>query len=502
MPAARETRVPQTVAAVDLGSNSFHLIVARLVRGEVHVVDRLRHRVALAEGLDSNKRLTRAARDRALACLEIFGQRIRHMPPGSVRAVGTNTLRQARNARPFLARAEKVLGHPVEIVSGREEARLVYIGVTSSIEDTVKRRLVVDIGGGSTECVIGEGLDVREADSLYMGCVSYTTRFFPDGVITAKAMEEAEVAASLELQSIQHRFQQTGWTAAVGSSGTIRAIEAILRATGWAPDGITPKGLRKLRKAAIAAGHASKLDFPGMSTDRAPVLAAGIAILSAIFAMLAIDRMVAAPGALREGVIHDLIGRIEQRDVRDLTIRQLSERYRVEREQSARVEATALSLLDQIADVWRLGTEAERSALSWAARLHEIGLSISHSGYHKHGAYLLEHSDMPGFSRDDQQILATLVLCHRRKIRPSRFAELPEGRELSTFALCLLLRLAVRLNRSRTSDEVPRVALSVKKRTLTLRFPAGWLEEHPLTRADLEEEAAALAVVGYRLRFQ
>ncbi len=492
---------PDTVAAVDLGSNSFHLIVARPVGGEIHVIDRLRERVALAEGLDERKRLTREARQRALSCLELFGQRLRHMPHGSVRAVGTNTLRQARNGRAFLGQAEQRLGHPVEVISGREEARLVYLGVSHTIEVQEGRRLVVDIGGGSTECIIGEGFEPLEADSLYMGCVSFSRRFFPDGVISSDAMDAAQLAASLEVQSIAQRFKRVGWTGVAGSSGTIRAVESILRAQGLSDDGITEKGLRKLRKAMIAVGHADKLAFDGMPSDRAPVLAGGVAIVLALFEMLGIERMATSSGALREGLLYDLLGRMQQKDVRERTIRLFSARHHVDMDQAERVAATALRMLAQVAESWDLEGATHQKLLGWAARLHEVGISVSHSGYHKHGAYLLEHSDMPGFSREEQVKLAALVLCHRRKLRKSVFGALPEGDALPTLRLCLLLRLAVRLDRGRSEESVPEVRLEARKKALELTFPAGWLEAHPLTVADLGEEAATLEAAGYRLRF-
>lgn len=491
---------PDTVAAVDLGSNSFHLIVARLVEGRIHVLDRLRERVALAEGLGPDKRLHRDARERAYSALELFGQRLRHMPAGTVRAVGTNTLRQAKDGRSFQARAEELLGHPVEVISGYEEARLIYLGVAHDIEEDRGKRLVVDIGGGSTECIIGEGFEPVEADSLYMGCVTFSLRYFPGGEIRPEYMEAAEVAASLEVQTIARRYRQLGWNRAYGASGTVRAVESILAASGFSDEGITEKGIRKLRKALIAAGHASRLALPGMPADRAAVLPGGVAILGALFHLLGIEKMTAANGALREGLVYDLVGRIQHRDVREGTIRSMSERYHVEVDQADRVERTSLALLDQVATSWELADDSLRQALRWAARLHEIGLAISHSGFHQHGAYLVEHSDMPGFSKEDQALLAMLVLSHRRKLRRGRFDELPAGVAPYAFRLCILLRLAVRLNRSRSPDAVPNVRLSARKKTLELAFPAGYLDAHPLTRADFAEEAEVLAGAGYSLK--
>jgi exopolyphosphatase/guanosine-5'-triphosphate,3'-diphosphate pyrophosphatase len=488
-----------TVAAVDLGSNSFHMVVARVVDDEVYIVDRLRERVALAAGLDADKRIDKDARERALAALSLFGQRLAHMPPGSVRAVGTNTLRQARNPRAFLTRAEEALGHRIEIISGREEARLIYVGVAHTQEELDGRRLVVDIGGGSTECIIGERFEASEADSLYMGCVTFSERFFPKNEIRQKHVDAAQLAASLELQSIEERYKSVGWTRAVGSSGTILSVESILHANEWSNRGITAKGLRRLRKALVAAGSTADLALLGMPPDRADVLPGGVAILSAVFERLGIERMFTSTGALREGLVYDLLGRIRHEDTRDKTIRTFSERYAVDRLQAERVERTALGLLDGVKSQWDLEGEDARQMLSWAARLHEIGKAISFSGHHKHGAYIVAESEMAGFSREDQQVLAALILAHRRKLRPSRFDALPvEGSQRAT-RLAILLRLAVLLNRARATRSVPEILVEAKKRSLHLAFPPGWLDGNPLTRADLENEAAALESSGTRI---
>lgn len=490
------------VAAVDLGSNSFHMVVARVVDEKVYIVDRLRERVALAAGLDDKKRLTKESRQRALATLQIFGQRLADMPRGSVRAVGTNTLRQAKNGRAFLARASEALGHPIEIISGREEARLIYLGVAHTQEETEGRRLVVDIGGGSTECIIGERFEPIERDSLYMGCVTFSQRFFPKGQIRGKHFDAAQLAASLELQSMEERYRSLGWSRAVGSSGTILAIDAILRANAWTNRGITLKGLRRLRKALVQAGSTEALALLGMPPDRGPVLPGGVAILISVFERLGIERMFTSTGALREGLVHDLIGRFRHEDARDETIRALSERHHVDRLQAERVERTALELLAQVSPAWGLEAEEARQMLSWAARLHEIGKAISYSGHHKHGAYIVASSEMPGFSREDQQVLAELILAHRRKLRPSRFQDLPVARSQRALRLALLLRLAVLLNRARSSRSVPNLRLEAQKKALELRFPPGWLESNPLTRADLDNEAGILSNAGFRLTLE
>jgi exopolyphosphatase/guanosine-5'-triphosphate,3'-diphosphate pyrophosphatase len=491
----------RVVAGVDLGSNSFHMIVARLVGEELFVLDRLRERVALAEGLGDDRRISPEARERALACLSRFGQRLAEVHPDSVRAVGTNALREARDAASFLEEAEARLGHPIEVIAGIEEARLIYLGVAHDVSDDLGRRLIVDVGGGSTELVIGERFEPLRADSLRMGCVSFSQRFFPGGEIKDRGMERARIAALLELQTIQQVYPELGWDECFGSSGTVLAIDGILNAAGWNGAGITAKGLRKLRKVLVAAGHVERLDLPGLQEERRPVLAGGLAILSAVFEALGVRRMRAAQGALREGLLYDLVGRIRHEDVRDRTIRALCERNRVDLAQARRVERTALALLAQVEQGWELEGEEAKHLLQWAARLHEIGLSIAYSRHQKHGAYLVENADLPGFSREDQRLLATIIEAHRRKLPRQRLDALRGRTRRVARRLCVLLRLAVLLNRSRSRAALPPIAASARKDRLELAFPEAWLEAHPLTRADLELEQALLAAEQIELSF-
>ena len=487
------------VAAVDLGSNSFHMIIARPGADGLRVVDKLRESVRLAAGLDADKRLSAAARERAIACLERFGQRVRGLPPGSVRAVGTNTLRQSRNARAFLRDAETALGHPIQIVSGYEEARLIYLGVAHSIADDDARRLVMDIGGGSTEFIIGEHFVPREMASLHMGCVSATRQHFADGEITAARLRRAEIAARRELEPIADGYRRLGWERAIGASGTIRAIERCLRANGWSDNGIDPDGLERLRRALLKAGHVDRLKLEGVNADRAEVLPGGFAVLLGAFRQLGLSRMEAADGALREGLLFDLIGRIRHEDVRGASVLAMARRYHADSDQARRVASLADTLRGEVAADWSLDSDAARDMLGWAAQVHEIGLDISHSQYHKHGEYILRHSDLAGFSRDEQQVLATLVRAHRRKFPHGSFRDLPEAWQKPALRLAVLLRLAVGLHRARSDEPLPAINLRASARKLTLSFPAGWLDAHPLVEADLGDEAGYLAAAGFRL---
>lgn len=486
------------VAAVDLGSNSFHMLVAKIVDGRIHVVDKLRELVVLADGLDAQRKLDAKTQVRALACLERFGQRLRDLKHGAVRAVGTNTMRQVRDGGRFVAKAQKALGHPIDVIPGKEEARLVYLGVAHDLSDDAGRRLVVDIGGGSTECILGERFEPQETHSLFMGCVTYTRRFFGSGNITDKALDKAFVAALLEMRSIKRRFLNLGWETCVGSSGTILTIAQILKANGWSERGITAKGLKRLRRALLDARTTRRLDLNGLPEERRATLPGGAAILSAIFESLQIERMDPSGGSLREGVIYDLLGRIHHEDVRDRTIKALAERYHVDLEQAARVERTAQQLFQGVAEAWEIDVEDGARSLSWASRLFEVGMSIAYSGYHKHGAYLVANSDMPGFSRDDQHLLAAIIRSHRGKLRDETFAELSSSRARLARRLAIVLRLAVLLNRSRTARALPPLGVAVSRRGLRLALSRDWLREHPLTRADLDAEAAVLA----RERFQ
>lgn len=491
-------RVPDVIAAVDLGSNSFHMVVARHSHGQLIIQDRLRETVRLAAELDEQGRLDREAIERAIACLERFGQRLRDMQAESVRVVGTNTLRRARRRGAFLDRARAALGHPIEIISGIEEARLIYLGVAQTMPSEPGRRLVVDIGGGSTEIIIGEGVHAKKLESLYMGCVTMSARFFEDGEITEKRMKRARLAAKLELEPVRSSIKEYGWDQAVGSSGTIRAVADVLRAKGDA--GINRAAIEALIEQLLRAGNVSKLRLPALSAERAPVFPGGLAILAEVLENLDIDTLRPAEGALREGLLYDLVGRLTNEDARVRSVRAMQGRYHVALAQAERVEATALEFLRQVQAEWGLEDPFAELVLSWAARLHEIGLDVSHSHYHKHGAYLLEHADMPGFPQEEQKILACLVGAHRRKLQLDALEDLTPPWHIKSLFLIVILRLAVLLHRGRSAAPLPKIELVPKARSLEITFPKGWLDTHPLTAADLDNEIEYLKAAGFRLR--
>ena len=422
--------LPENIAAVDLGSNSFHMLVARTKGGEPVLVDRLREMVQLASGLDARDRLSPESRDRAIECLRRFGQRLRHMAPSDVRAVGTNTLRVAVDAGEFLMDAERALGHSIETISGIEEARLIFLGVTRTLPGPQRRRLVVDIGGGSTELIAGDEAP-RDMESLYMGCITFSRAHFGDGRLTAENWQRAELAALQELEPVTERFRAFDWEEAVGASGTIRAIDGLVRTYGWSRKGITAEALGRLRDTLLKAGRIGRLKLEGLNPRRRTTIAGGTAILSALFEALRIDVMRRSEGALREGLLYDFLGRIRDEDVRARGVEALAGRAHVDRRQAARVEQTGLALLAQVAASWGLDARNARQFLSWAANLHEIGLDIAHSHYHRHGEYIVAHADLQGFSLPEQQVLATLVRSHRRRFPTEAIAALPRNFSLN-----------------------------------------------------------------------
>jgi len=493
----------RTVAAVDLGSNSFHMIVARLEEtGTLSIIDRLREPVRLGGGLKRNGKLGRKARDRALDCLEQFGQRIRDLPQGDVRIVGTNTLRVASNAGEFVQEAQHLLGHPIEIVSGREEARLIYLGVAHGRATREGKRLVVDIGGGSTELIIGEGKDSMLRESMYTGCVSASRQYFGDGKITEKRMTGAIINAELKFYPVAKDFRagKGKWEEAVGCSGTIKSIRNIAQAEGWCDAGITLESLYRMRGKMVKQGHVDRLKLESLKENRAPVLPGGLAVLIAVFETLGIEQMRVSEQALREGLLYDLVGRIRHKDTRVATVQSVLQRWNLDTRHVENVMRTAMSLFEQAETAWRL-TGENKLILKWAAQLHEIGLQISHGAYHKRGAYILTHADLPGFSRTEQSLLATLILNHRQKIRSSSFAGLAAGAQKPGLRLCVLLRLAVLLHRGRSDEQVPEISIHVDRSDIRLGFPENWLEQHSLTKADLDKERQFLRDAGFTLSY-
>ncbi|MDV3469428.1 exopolyphosphatase [Stenotrophomonas sp. C3(2023)] len=488
------------IAAIDLGSNSFHMVIARYTLGQLRVVDRLRETVRMADGLDGKGGLSAEARQRALECLARFGQRIRDVPPHRVRALATNTVRQLRSPQAFLMPAETALGHAIEVVSGREEARLIYLGVAHAQPPKVgQRRLVIDIGGGSTEFIIGSGMQTLERESLQAGCIASTRRFFPGGKLSRRRWKEALAEIGREFQPFANKYRALGWDEALGSSGTHKAISEICATMKLSKGAITAEALPQLREELLKAKKIDDIVLPGLSSDRRPIIAGGVLVLEAAFQALGLQKLLVSKAAMREGILHDILGRASENDPRDESVAAMSLRYGIDPAQAERVEATAMQLFEQSAGSWGLEADDARM-LGWAARLHELGLMIAHSGYHVHGSYVLEHSDIAGFSRQEQQMLAALVRTHRRNVPKSAFDALPERLMQPARRLTALLRLAVLLNRAHESTPLPPLELTAEGNQLALIVPQSFIDARPLLRADLIGETESITGLGIQFR--
>lgn len=487
----------ELIAAIDLGSNSFRLQVGRIVNDQIYPLDGLKEAVRLAAGLSPNKILDVAAQQRGLAALQRFNERLRGFDGNSVRAVATNTLRVAKNAPEFLVQAEGALGVPIEVIAGREEARLIYVGVAHTLPDPHRQQLVVDIGGGSTEFIIGKSFEPILLESLYMGCVSYSLQYFPGGRIDKRGLKDAEMAASRELQAISHAYREAGWEVAVGSSGSAKALVEILEQNGLSDGGITREGMERLKAILLRAGSLDRLQLAGLRGDRLPVLLGGFAIMSAVFKEFGVERMVFSEGALRLGVLYDLLGRYHHHDLRDATVSAFVARYAVDRRQADEVANTAAHLFAGLVPESLHGENQHPDLrfLRWAALLHEIGISVAHSSYHKHSAYILANADMPGFSRMDQGRLARLVLAHRGKLE--RVAALDP--DSSDWQLIVCLRLAAIIHRARDGRGVPPIQLRRDGRGFIVTAKEGWLKQLPLTAAAIDEEQRQWFAVGRSL---
>ncbi len=469
------------LAAVDLGSNSFRLQVAKIEGEQLYMLDGLREPVRLAAGLTEDNYLDEASQQRGLAALARFAERLRDFPLSAVRVVGTNSLRVAENAPQFIEKAERVLGFPIDVIAGREEARLIYMGVAHGLPLSDDRLLVMDIGGGSTEFIIGHGLTPLKLESLYMGCVSFSSRFFPDGKITKHNLLQAELAARCELQNIVADYKGH-WNRAIGSSGTAKAIAEILELNGYSRSGITREGLELLRTTLLKTGDVQKLTLLGLRPDRLPALAGGFAIMYAAFDELAISHMQVGLSALREGVLYDLWGRFHNDDMRDVTVQHFMCRYHVDTKQAERVTRLAVQLASQF-----FGREQPESALqilAWVAHLHGVGIRVAHSGYHKHTAYILANADMPGFSKKEQARLSLLALAHRGGLKKLQ-GLLTEAED---FVLVMSLRLAALFYRNRSDVALPEIEVSLVGVKYCLAISEDWLKQNPLTEAALQEE--------------
>ncbi|MBC7438310.1 MAG: exopolyphosphatase [Bdellovibrionales bacterium] len=480
------------LAAVDLGSNSFRLEIGRLDHGQIHRTEYLKETVRQGSGLDEARNLTPEAMQRGWECLARFGERLAGFRRYQVRAVATQTLREARNRDEFLVRAHQVLGFPIDVIPGREEARLIYQGVAHLLPQSEERRLVVDIGGRSTELILGHGYEARVMESYRVGSVAWSMKYFPDGQFTPTAFNRAEIAAKAVLDEALDTYQRDAWDVAYGASGTVGAVSDVLAAGGFAPDCITREGLDWLLDRLLKAQSVDRLKIDGMKDDRRAVIGGGVSVLRAVFELLAITRMEIAQGALRHGVLYDLLDREQdQTDLRTTTVQRLSAKFDVDAAQAQRVGKVAGQLFRQIdADDAPESMARNLRKLDWAAQLHEVGSQISHSDYHKHGAYILDNADAPGFALPELHRLSLLVLGHRGKLR-----KLNADYSDAVFVQQLLvLRLAVILCHARREPDLKGLQLSFTEAPamqFSLACRAGWAESYPQSAHLLREEVLA-----------
>jgi len=487
------------LAAIDLGSNSFHLIIAKIEHGEMRPVEVLAEKVQLGAGLEKGH-LSEEAIERGLECLTRFAQLLDSVEPERIRVVGTNALRVAKNRSDFTKPAKRILGAKVDVIYGREEARLVYLGVAHSLADDAQSRLVIDIGGGSTELIIGERFEPQRLESLQMGCVSYGKACFPEGKISKGNYRNAYDRARLQAFHIRHGYNSSHWEECVGSSGTLQAIETLITQNGWGEGGINRKGLLKLEKKLLAFKTMEDITLDGLAEARRSVILPGVAITTALFDVLGIEHMRTSKGALREGVIYDLMGRLSHEDVRERTVNALMQRYAVDTEMAEVVERRARTLFTATRMSWQL-TTGDWELLRWAARSHEIGMAISHKHFNRHSAYLLRNADLPGFSQEEQEQLAVLALSQRGKPGDTLFTHIADSDQVKMKYLVCIIRLAACFKYVEKLAQLPDFSILASENHLTLEFPEGWLQEHPLTAQELQGEQAVLEKLGVSLLY-
>lgn len=486
------------LAAIDLGSNSFHLIIVKIEHGEMRPVEAMAEKVQLGAGLE-NELLSEDAIQRGLDCLSRFAQLLGSVGPERVRVVGTQALRLAKNRSAFTVPARRILGTRVDVIYGLEEARLVYLGVAHSLADDAQSRLVIDIGGGSTECIIGQRFEPQAMASLPMGCVSFGRTFFPDGKISRGNYRRAYEKARDEIHPIRPRFQSKRWEECVGSSGTLQAIETILTQNGLEEGGVSRSGLAALEKRLLKFKLLEDIELDGLAEARRNVILPGIAIASALFDVLGIEHMRTSRGALREGVIYDLMGRLSHEDVRERTVNALMQRYAVDANTADIVERRARTLYNATRDGWQL-SDYDWDMLHWLSCTHEIGIAIAHKHFNRHSAYVLRHADLPGFSQDEQELLALLALGHRGKLGADFFLDVAENELPRILYLLAIIRLASCFKHVEMLEQLPDFSVVAEERTLTLAFPDGWLAAHPLTERELGTEKSMLGKAGLKLK--
>lgn len=490
-------------AAIDLGSNSFHLIIIRKQEQSTQVIDSHKEMIRLRSGLDKNGYLTEKAFTSGIECLAKFGQLLKNIPSSQVRAVGTNTLRNAKNSHDFLAQAQEHLGHDIDVISGEEEARLIFLGVSHGLPNNHKQHLIIDIGGGSTEFIIGKDFKHKHLSSTEMGCVSISQLFFEGCEISNSSLTKATNYCRRILKPHSYKLIKKNWDDAIGASGSIKSIGNMLKENNITNGEITLDGMLNIQKTLIKAGSIEKAINQGLKAlkeERIPVFIGGLIILIAAFQELKISKMLVSDHALREGLIYDNLGRLNQKDVRESSVTALQTKLRADDKHAAKIATTAKNLLDDFKKTEKLKDQhlPLSQLLSWAAKLHEVGMSLSYKRYRQHSAYLVKNSELAGFSQQEQQILATIVQNHQGKFNNLAFEHFSKKQQIKLITLTLILRIAVLLHRNRKNNNID-LHLKTDKQTFTLFFNQQWLDSHPLTCEDLEAEAKQFEKLGFKL---
>lgn len=485
-------------AIIDLGSNSFHMLLAREVAGSVQVIARIKRKVRLASGLDENFVLSQVAMERGWECLALFAERLQDIPRQNIRIVATATLRLATNAEEFVETAEKIVNHKINIISGKEEARNIYLGVAHT-SNSENNRLVIDIGGASTEVIIGNGFDAIALNSLNIGCVTFLERYFADGLINQDNFDAAINAASKVIDGIASEYIAAGWSHAVGASGTVQAIQEILVAQGYAEE-LTLSNLEHIQRQAIRCEKIDELEIKGLVQERRLVFVSGLAILMALFKTLKIERMTLAGGALREGVLYSMLGKMQDTNIRERTVNSLLVRHHIDQKHSAIVADVALKMAAQLEQQWQLNDFEGLDILRCAAMLHELGLIVEYRNFHRHGGYVLSQTELPGFTRAQQKLLTALVSNQREGIDQQIIANQTMTSCVLAHRLTRILRVAIILSMRRIDEVLPSFCVHCDGEELTIELPKGWLDKHPLMRAELETEVAEHAQVGWTMK--
>lgn len=496
MPASVPSCSQPLYAVIDLGSNSFHMLITRLVANSVQVVDKVKRKVRLASGLDEQNILNQAAMARGWECLSFFAERLQDIPPENIKIVATATLRLAQNSADFITKAEAILGQKIELISGEQEANHIYLGVAHTTS-SADNRLVIDIGGASTELIVGSGFEAKKLCSLDMGCVTFNSEFFSNGELSASAFGQANKKAKDILQPQSAAYKAVGWDCALGVSGTLQAVAEVLSGQGKVQQ-ITLENLLDIQQQVIQCKTLDMLNIQGLEQERIPVFAPGLAILIAIFETFDIEDVQIAGGAIREGILYELLPNMRNVNIRQRTLAGLIERYSIDERHAYRVANIADQAFNDLGDAWQLPNNLA-SILQSACVLHEIGLLLEYKKNKQHAEYILNNADLAGFSNAERKLLIALVSNYKTEINFVSLAEQSFTTNTLAVQIIAILRLAVILSRRRTDDSLERVEFSGKSGGLTLTLETSFLKKHPLIYDGLKREVEFLAQLKLQL---